>query len=199
MERFGSRSSAWTEWLGRFLRSWPWQALMLAAAAATAIGLVLLFLPNAALDRLVLFTALGFIVSGVADVIGDEVRPQTRITRWIGVAWIVFGAAVLLWSDRPDVIIPISAALFAASGALRGVAALRRRPVASGPAGIALLEVAIAAGLLLWPHTTLAFIALAYGVRTTISGVSLGTVAAAVRRARLGRGPQAAESEHDDA
>lgn len=184
MKRFDSRPNAWNEFLGRFLRSWPWWALMIVAGVATAIGVVILVLPQAALSRLVLVTALGFIVSGIADLTGAEVQPRAAVTRWIGVAWIVFGVAVLIWSDEPAVIVVVSAALFAVSGVVRTVAALLRRPRVIGPILTGVVEMAIAVGLVLSPHTTFAVVALAYGIRTTIAGVHLGVVADSVRRRR---------------
>ena len=107
-------------------------------------------------------------------------RSRSRGSRWtriVGVIWIAGGVAVLIWLGRSLELLPPTLAVLLILG---GVASLAG--VASGSAGERALALAWAATQVIfgvlsltWPDVTLLVVAVVFGIRTIVWGVTLVT------------------------
>lgn len=182
MVGWAERAGAWTSWIGGMVRTWSWRAVLVLGVVTVLLGVALTLSPIAALTRLTLVTALGFIVSGIADIVSDAADEGRASPRLIGFVWIVFGVAMLAIDAAPAIVVLVGGVVLAGSGLVRVVRSVRRdrRVVSIGL--IVGLEIVIGALLVVWPLPVLAIVAVVYGARVAVSGMRLCVLALARRR-----------------
>ncbi|MEP6630200.1 MAG: lipase family protein [Lapillicoccus sp.] len=140
----------------------------------TALGVVLVVRPLSSLTVLGVYVGISCIVSGVGDLVTRSARDGLRpvVT---GVLWTLFGLVVLVWLGRSvNLLGPAVAVLLVVSGAVR-VLDLRRGTTSERVLGalFGLAEMAFGGAALLWPDATLLVVALLFGMRCVVFGVSL--------------------------
>jgi uncharacterized membrane protein HdeD (DUF308 family) len=156
------------------VRPLPRWLLVVVGLVVTVLGAVLVARPLSSLTVLGVYVGVSCIVSGVGDLVTraprDGLRPVVT-----GVLWTVFGVVVLVWLGRSvNLLGPAVAVLLVVSGAVR-VLELRRGTTSERVLGalFGLSEMAFGGAALLWPDATLLVVALLFGMRCVIFGVSL--------------------------
>lgn len=152
----------------------PRWLLVAAGALVTVLGAILVLRPLSSLVVLGLYISGSCVLSGVGDLVGRTAADGRRplIT---GVLWTVFGLVVLVWLGRSvNLLGPAVALLLVVSGIVR-VLDLRRGTTSERVLGalFGLSEMAFGGAALLWPDATLLVVALLFGMRCVVFGVSL--------------------------
>ena len=130
--------------------------------------------PLSSLTVLGVYVGISCIVSGVGDLVTRSARRRRAAPGDRGVVDL-FGLVVLVWLGRSvNLLGPAVAVLLVVSGALR-VLDLRRGTTSERVLGalFGLAEMAFGGAALLWPDATLLVVALLFGMRCVIFGVSL--------------------------
>lgn len=157
-----------------------------AGAVLVALGVVIVVRPLTSLTLLGMYIGASCLITGFLGLI-----TRRRELRWwdvlFGAAWIVAGILVLVWLGRSIALLPwFLAILLVVSGAGRAAGVLRGRlssRVLAGALGVC--EIVFGALALLWPDATLIVVAVLFGLRTIVFGLSLlwrGGRALAARR-----------------
>jgi uncharacterized membrane protein HdeD (DUF308 family)/pimeloyl-ACP methyl ester carboxylesterase len=164
----------------------PPRVLVLVGIAVAALGGLIVVRPLASLVLLGVYVGLSAIVAGVVELISRHGTPGWW-TRLFGVAWILGGAAVLVWFGRNVELLPVALSILLVIGGLaslgdamtRGTVSMRVLTAVSGASQVAF-------GLLsrTWPDVTLLLVAIVFGVRTAVFGVTLILRGARTARAR---------------
>jgi uncharacterized membrane protein HdeD (DUF308 family)/acetyl esterase/lipase len=174
------------------LRPLPRWLQVVAGLVAVALGVLLVTRPLDSLTVLGVYIGVSCLASGVGDLTARTTASGFRpvVT---AVVWMVAGILVLAWvGRRVDLLGPFVAGLLVVSGAARlldlrfGVTAER---VVSGLFGLS--EAAFGVAALLWPDATLLVVAILFGMRCVVFGVSLLWRGIRDRPARAGRGSTA--------
>jgi uncharacterized membrane protein HdeD (DUF308 family)/acetyl esterase/lipase len=152
----------------------PWWLLVAAGLATTLLGALLVVRPVSSLTVLGIYIGLSCVISGVVDLAArrDAAGWRPVVT---GCGWIAAGVAVLAWLGRSlELLGPFVAVLLIVSGAVR-LLDLRRGPNADRAlsAAFGLSEIAFGLVARVWPDATLLVVALLFGVRTAVFGLSL--------------------------
>ena len=152
----------------------PWWVLLIVGTATTTLGVLLAARPLSSLTALGIYIGLSCVISGAGDL---AVRREDGGWRPLvtGCGWILAGVAVLAWLGRSlELLGPFLALLLVASGAVR-LFDLRHGPTAdrvlSAVFGLSEIAFGLVAGA--WPDATLLVVALLFGVRTAVFGLSL--------------------------
>lgn len=166
----------------------PPRVLVLVGVLIAALGLLIVVRPLASLVLLGVYVGLSAIVAGVVELISRRGTPGWW-TRIFGIAWIVGGIAVLIWFGRNVELLPVALSVLLIIGGLaslgdavvRGSVSVRVLTAVWGGAQIAF-------GVLsrTWPDVTLLLVAVVFGVRTAVFGLTL-----LARGARLARAARA--------
>ncbi len=156
------------------VRPLPRWLLVLAGLVVTALGAILVVRPLSSLTVLGIYIGVSCVVSGVGDLVTRTARDGLRplVT---GVLWTVFGLVVLAWLGRSvNLLGPAVALLLVVSGAAM-VLDLRRGTTSERVLGalFGLSEMAFGGAALLWPDATLLVVAILFGMRCVVFGVSL--------------------------
>ncbi|MEZ3161559.1 lipase family protein [Microbacterium sp. BWT-B31] len=166
----GRRLTRWLSDLPRWLR-------IVLGAAAVALGAILIVRPTTSLGVLAIFFGVGFILTGVLELIGgsegDAPTPRWRV--YMGLLWIVAGVVVLVWLGLTVRVLALVVAVgLLVNGVLSIVSAFRRSATPDARISAALLGLAgVAFGLLalLWPDITLLVVAVVFGASLIIGGL----------------------------
>jgi uncharacterized membrane protein HdeD (DUF308 family)/pimeloyl-ACP methyl ester carboxylesterase len=184
--RAPARRLRWSALPG-LLEKAPPRVLVLVGILVVALGGLIVVRPLASLVLLGIYIGLSAIVAGVVELISRHGTPGWW-TRLFGIAWILGGIAVLIWFGRNVELLPIALAILLVIGGLATLGdAMAPRPVSirvlTATWGIA----QIGFGLLsrTWPDVTLLLVAVVFGVRSAVFGVSL--IVRGVRTARAAR------------
>lgn len=156
----------------------PWTAVVV-GAVLVLVGALLVARPLAALSVLGWYVGLSCILSGIGELVArsgaDEESPRTRQLAMVtAAAWIVLGGVVVAWAGRSvGVLVPVVAAALIVSG---GVAVVRlvgdRSSQQWSRAVLGVAELTFGLLALLWPDATLVVVAIFFGGRTALLGVS---------------------------
>ncbi len=152
----------------------PRWLLVAAGALVTVLGAVLVLRPLSSLVVLGLYIGVSCVVSGVGD-LASRTPADGRRPLVTGVLWTLFGLVVLVWLGRSLTLLgPAVALLLVVSGAVR-VLDLQRGTTSERVLGalFGLSEMAFGGAALLWPDATLLVVALLFGMRCVVFGVSL--------------------------
>lgn len=152
---------------------WPrWGALLL-GAACVLIGATLITRPFQSLAVLIVLVAVGAIFTGLSE-LTDRTANATVAALVIGIAWLIFGVAILLWPGLSfeTLTLLVSLALIV-SGLARALAA-RRAEADQRLAALLLGGATIVLGLVAlgWPDLTLLVVAALFGIRLVIFGLT---------------------------
>lgn len=149
--------------------------LLVLGVAIAVLGVLIVTRPLSSLVLLGLYIGVSCLISGVADLVA---RRASRAQWWdvvFAVLWIVAGLAILVWLGRSiELLPPFLATLLLVSGVgrlsglLRGSVSERALAGSFGAAEIAFGVLALA-----WPDVTLIVVAVLFGVRTFVFGLSL--------------------------
>jgi uncharacterized membrane protein HdeD (DUF308 family)/acetyl esterase/lipase len=159
--------------VNRLVARLPAWVVVLVALACVAGGVVLIFRPFTSIDVLVLVAGIVSIVTGVLTLLSPEERAPAY--RWlVGAGWIVLGVAVLAW---PNVSVRALAVVIGVALVVNGVVniveALTGRteePVTEFIGGLASIVFGVLA--LVWPDVTVFVVAVLFGARTVLFGLS---------------------------
>ena len=156
------------------LRRLPRWASLIFGLACVAVGVILVIRPFTSLSVLAALVAAALLVTGVMELAGARLSPRPAITVVAGLAWLVAGIVVLAWPGITIEAIAVVAGLSMIIGgggrilsALRGTADQR---VAAALAGLASIIFGVLA--LAWPDVTVLVIAVVFGARTVLFGLS---------------------------
>ena len=173
----------------------PPRILVLVGIVIAALGALIVVRPLASLALLGVYVGLSAIAAGVIELISRRGTPGWW-TRLFGVAWIVGGVVVIVWFGRNIELLPVALSVLLVIGGLASLG----DAVARGRVSVRVLTAVwggaqIAFGVLsrTWPDVTLLLVALVFGVRTVVFGVTLLLRGArAARAARRGAAAAAA-------
>ena len=159
--------------LPRLIALAPPRVLLVVGVLVVLLGALIVSRPLTSLVLLGVYVGVSAIVMGALE----AARGERRWTRVVGVLWIAGGVAVLIWLGRSLELLPPTLAVLLILG---GVASLAG--VASGSAGERALALAWAATQVIfgvlsltWPDVTLLVVAVVFGIRTIVWGVTLVT------------------------
>ncbi|WP_258723458.1 lipase family protein [Cellulomonas sp. NS3] len=180
-QRVSSRVRA----LPRLLERAPRAVLVVAGLAVTVLGVLLVTRPLSSLAVLGVYIGVSAVISGVGDLVGRTPEDGRR-SLVTGVLWVVAGVVVLVWFRQSLTVLgPAVAVLLLVTGVSRLLDLLRGvTPDRAVAALFGLSEIAFAAAALLWPDATLVVVALLFGMRSVVLGVSLLWRASGARSAR---------------
>ena len=145
-----------------------------AGLVIAAVGVVLVTHPLDSLTALALYLGISCVVSGVGDLVARRSQDD-RLRVFVGMLWCIAGVAVLLFIGRSVSLLgPFVAALLVGSGVVRLVGLRRATASERVLEGLfALAELAFGLAALLWPDATLLVVAILFGVRSLVFGLSL--------------------------
>jgi uncharacterized membrane protein HdeD (DUF308 family)/pimeloyl-ACP methyl ester carboxylesterase len=159
--------------LAVFRRLPRWIPLILGLVCVVA-GAVLVVRPFTSLSVLATLVAAALLVTGVMELAAVPVWPPAAITASAGLGWLVAGIVVAAWPGITIVALAIVAGIsMIIGGATRIMSALRGtvdQRVASALSGLA--SVIFGALALSWPDVTVLVIAVVFGARTVLFGLS---------------------------
>jgi uncharacterized membrane protein HdeD (DUF308 family) len=178
--------------LAVFRRLPRWVAVILGLACVAA-GVVLVLRPFASLSVLAALVAAALLVTGVMELAAVPASPSAAITGVAGLGWLAAGIVVVAWPGITIVALAIVAGISMIIGgfaritsALRGTVDQRVAAALSGLASVIFGALALS-----WPDVTVLVIAVVFGARTVLFGLSQIVQAFADRDA--GAGPAASD------
>ncbi len=170
--------------LSERLRESPWWVLVPAGVVAVLLGLTIALRPFAALSTLLALVVVTCLVNGVAELASVMAGQEARSAVAGAVCWLVTAVAVLSWPGLGlrALTVVIGGALVVA-GLARGVAAVRGTTDERAAAVLlGLAEIVFGVLALAIPDVTLLVVAVVFGSRTAMFGVSLLITAWSARR-----------------
>ncbi|HEY0186894.1 MAG TPA: lipase family protein [Cellulomonas sp.] len=181
----------------------PWWLAVLVGVLLTTAGGWLVLRPLTALSVLGWYVGLSCVLSGLGDLLprpgADLAARGSRTDILVGAAWVLVGLAALVVVGRSvDLLGPVIAVALLASGAVALLRLLRDRSAERWLAAlVGLAEVAFGLLALLWPDASLIVIAVLFGGRTLLLGLTLlrrGLIARLRRRTADPDDPAAAST-----
>lgn len=161
--------------LPRLLTKAPPRVLILVGAAIAALGVLIVSRPLTSLVLLGLYVGISAIVSGIVELTSTHRSPRWW-TRALAVLWILLGLAVIIWLGRSLDLLPAALAVLLVLGGIASLgdalsARLLSERALAGSWGFA--QVAFGVLSLTWPDVTVLLVAIVFGVRTIVFGVTL--------------------------
>jgi uncharacterized membrane protein HdeD (DUF308 family)/alpha-beta hydrolase superfamily lysophospholipase len=139
------------------------------------VGGILTVTPFVSIAVLVVLVVLALSVTGAGELATASRSDAPMLSRVMGVAWLAAALVVVLWPGPSIRVLAVTVGLvMVASGVLRmvtgvrGTSDARLASILLGAAGVVLGLLALA-----WPDVTVFVVAVAFGVRTVIFGLSL--------------------------
>ncbi len=175
----------------------PPRILVLVGLVITALGALIVVRPLASLVLLGVYIGLSAIAAGVVELISRHGTPEWW-TRLFGVAWILGGLFVIVWFGRNIELLPVALSVLLVIGGLASIGdALGRGRISVRVLTFVWGGAQIAFGVLsrTWPDVTLLLVAIVFGARTAVFGVTL--LLRGARAARAARALRRGESPRD--
>ncbi|MCR2793916.1 DUF308 domain-containing protein [Microbacterium sp. zg.Y625] len=160
--------------LPRLLVRAPAPALLAMGIVVVALGLLIVFRPLTSLLLLAVYIGASAVVAGAVELIAP--RHRHRWNRAVGIAWIVGGIALAVWfGGRLDLLPTALAVLLILAGVASLGDAVRRGGVSRRVLDLAWGGAQIVFGVLAltWPDVSVLVVAVLFGVRTIVFGVTL--------------------------
>jgi uncharacterized membrane protein HdeD (DUF308 family) len=157
----------------RLMSRLPWWVVVPVALALLVLGTILIFRPFTSVDVLILFAGLIAIVTGVLTLVSPDER--SRAYQWlVGLAWIVLGIVVLAWPGLSvqalAVIVGVALVVNGVGDIFKGLTGRHEEPVGEVIGGLASIVFGVLA--LSWPDVTVFVVAVLFGARTVLFGLS---------------------------
>lgn len=154
----------------------PTWTVLLAGVTTTLLGILIVSRPLTSLVLLGVYIGVSAIISGVADLLSRRSAARWNTTV-LGLVWIVAGVAILVWLGRSIELLPVFVAgLLIVSGCIH-LAGLFRKDVEASErafkASFGIAEIGFGLFALTWLDLTLIVVAVLFGIRTIVFGVSL--------------------------
>lgn len=169
-------------------RRLPRRVSLVAGLACVVIGAVLVTQPFTSLSVLVALVAAGLLVTGVMDLVSARFSPSPAVTVAAGVGWLVAGIVVLAWPGITifalAIVVGISMIIGGTARIISAVRGTADQRVATALSGLA--SVIFGALALSWPDVTVLVIAVVFGARTVLFGLSQLVLAFSHRDADAG-------------
>lgn len=145
-----------------------------AGVACVGVGAVLTLRPFTSLGVLVVLVAASMLATGIAE-FAEARGSRDRLSTLAAVGWVAAGVAVLAWPGATITVITVVAGVAMIAGgllrlwaAMRGVRADRVTAVLSGAASVVFGVLALS-----WPDVTVLVVAVVFGARTVLAGLTL--------------------------
>ena len=154
-------------------------------AALVVLGALIAVRPLTSLWVLAVYAGASCILSGVAELVRGRRPGILRMV--VGVVWIVVGIALIAWLGVSIALLPIVMAALLVVGGLSDLPRLRQGPLSARVLTAAWILAQIAFGVLalLWPDLTSVTVAVLFGLRAVVFGLTLLWRALAPWRRRL--------------
>lgn len=166
-------------------RSVPWWTLLGLGVACVLVGVVLLAWPSRSLAMLVWLVTAGLLLTGVSGLLTASASPRPRLARCIGALWVLTAAVAVGWPGVTLWALAITVAVgLVAGGCLKVVTALAddgEDRFILGLSGLTNVVVGILA--VTWPSVTVLALAIIFGIRMIVTGVSQVLLGLRSRRA----------------
>lgn len=161
--------------LPRLMTQAPPRVLVVVGAGVAALGLLIVSRPLTSLVLLGLYIGTSAIVSGVVELVSTH-RSIRWWTRAFAGLWIVLGLAIIIWLGRSLDFLPVALAVLLLLGGLSSLGdavvggGLSERVLAASWGGA---QIAFALLSLIWPDVSVLVVAVVFGVRTAVLGITL--------------------------
>lgn len=166
-------------------RSVPWWTLLGLGVACVLVGVVLLAWPSRSLAMLVWLVTAGLLLTGVSGLLTASASPRPRLARCIGALWVLTAAVAVGWPGVTLWALAITVAVgLVAGGCLKVVTAFAddgEDRFILGLSGLTNVVVGILA--VTWPSVTVLALAIIFGIRMIVTGVSQVLLGLRSRRA----------------
>lgn len=161
-------------YLPRTIGRAPWWLAIVVGLAAVVLGAVLIVRPLSSLATLGLFLGLSFIASGLADLLEADRSRAPKTVTVLAAGWIIAGVILIVWQGLTIGILGVVIALLLiVSGVARGVAAIRGTTDERFAALLfGLTDLILGVLAVRWPDVTLLVVAVLFGIRTVVFGLS---------------------------
>ena len=152
----------------------PQWLLLAVGLTTTALGMYLAARPLSALQVLGLYVGVSCIISGAGDLLSHRAGSARGFLTG-GLVWVVGGLAVVVWVGRSiELLGPVVAVVLTVSGVIRIAGWVRARTAAHALTALfGLAELGWGLTALTWPDATLLVVAVLFGGRTAMFGISL--------------------------
>ncbi len=165
-------------------RHMPWWAVLILGVACVVLGVVLTAEPFRSLSVLVLLVGLAMLLTGVGEIASAGASPRPWLARLVGVLWIVIGIVALAWPGITLWALAAAVGIALVVGGLAKVATAlfgdREECFVLGVSGLTNVIVGVLA--LTWPDVTVLALAVLFGLRTIVFGISQIALALRMRR-----------------
>jgi uncharacterized membrane protein HdeD (DUF308 family)/pimeloyl-ACP methyl ester carboxylesterase len=159
--------------LDRFTSRVPPWAVIVLSLICVSLGASLTFRPFRSVEVLVLFVGVIAIITGALLLVSPDERPGAY-RRLLGVAWILLGSAVLVWPNLSvealAILVGVALIVNGALDLIRAVTGRLDEPVADFIGGAASCICGVLA--LAWPDLTIFVVAVLFGARTVLFGLT---------------------------
>ncbi len=155
-------------------RAVPWWMSLGLGVACIAVGVLLVAWPSRSLSLLVWLVATGLLLSGVSGLLTASVSPRPRLARGIGILWLLTAVVAIGWPGVTLWALAIAVAVgLIAGGCLKVVTALSSEGEDRFILGLSgLTNVVVGVLAVTWPSVTVLALAIIFGVRMIVTGVS---------------------------
>lgn len=155
-------------------RSVPWWTLLALGVACVVVGVLLLAWPSQSLSLLVGLVASGLLLTGVSGLLTASASPRPRLARCIGILWVLTAAVALGWPGVTLWALAITVAVgLVVGGCLKVATALSGEGEERFILGLSgLTNVVVGALAVTWPSVTVLALAIIFGIRMIVTGVS---------------------------
>jgi uncharacterized membrane protein HdeD (DUF308 family)/acetyl esterase/lipase len=173
----------------------PWWLVVVVGVAAVLLGSILIVRPLSSLATLGLFLGLSFLVSGLSDLLAAGRSHAPWAVTALAAGWMGAGVVLILWQGLTIGILGWAVAIaLMVSGIVRCVSAVRGTTDERFAALLlGLTDLILGVLAVRWPDVTLLVVAVLFGVRTLVFGLSsiwAGVARASGHRPSTGNRPE---------
>ncbi len=172
-------------------RRLPWWVLSLLGGACVVLGAVLIAKPFRSLSVLAVVVAATMILTGVSEFASGAGSTRPRLSRAVGLGWLVVGVVALSWPGITIHALAIAVGIaLVAGGVAKIISAVRSDGDERYLHAVTGLTNVVVGGLALtWPVVTVLVMAVIFGGRTALFGVAQVALGLRLRGAPAGSTP----------
>jgi uncharacterized membrane protein HdeD (DUF308 family) len=142
--------------------------------ACVVVGAILVTRPFTSLSVLTVLVGVALIVTGVSELADADLSSSPWIRRLLGIGWIVAGVLAIAWPDITvrglALLVGISMIIGGGGNVIAGIRGTIDERLAALIGGLASVTFGLLA--LAWPDVTLLVVAVAFGARTVLFGLT---------------------------